>query len=147
MKARIGSVEVEGTPQEISQLLWSMGVHDLRSAEPPTTEVKQREEAVSEDVAFRTLKRRPLSDHQRALFKTLRENHPDWTSAVDLQKATKYNPNQLAGLLGALGKRVSSTDGYVPGSLLLDYRWDYDDDCYYYRLPESVKRAVERAGI
>ena len=124
-----------------------MGVHDLRSTmSAPAVEIA-KEEVVSEDVAFRMLKRRPLSDHQRALFKTLRQNYPDWTSAQNLQKATEYNPNQLAGLLGALGKRVSSTDGYVRGSLLLEYRWDYDDDCYYYRLPETVKSAVERAGI
>jgi hypothetical protein len=104
-------------------------------------------EFVSEDVAFRMLKRRPLSEQQRALFGTLRKNHPEWTSAVDLQKATKYNPNQLAGLLGALGKRVNSTDGHVKGSSLFEWRWDYDHDCYYYRLPTTVKAAVDRANL
>jgi len=146
MKAKIGSVEVEGTPQEISQLLWSMGIHDvskLTATAPP----REDKTFVSGDVAFRMLKRRPLSDPQRALFSHLRANHPNWTSAKDLQKVTKYNANQLAGLLGALGKRVGSTDGYVPGSAVLDYRWDYDDDCYYYRLPDEVKNAVVRAGL
>jgi hypothetical protein len=146
MKAKIGAVEVEGTPQEISQLLWSMGVHDVSKLTAKSTAAEEKR-FVSQDVAFRMLKRRPLSDSQRALFSMLRANHPNWTSAKALQKTTKYNPNQLAGLLGALGKRVSSTDGYVGGSVLLDYRWDYDDDCYQYRLPDDVKAAVERAGL
>lgn len=147
MKAKIGSVEVEGTPQEISQLLWSMGVHDVTKLTAKTTSTVGDKDAVSQDVAFRMLKRRPLSDPQKALFSLLRTNHPKWTSAKELQKITKYRPNQLAGLLGALGKRVSSTEGYVKGSILLDYRWDYDDDCYFYRLPDDVKAAVERAGL
>jgi hypothetical protein len=147
MKAKIGSVEVEGTPQEISQLLWSMGVHEVAELRAKTPRAGGDKGTVSQDVAFRMLKRRPLSETQKALFSLLRANHPEWTSAKALQKATKYRPNQLAGLLGALGKRVSSTEGYVPGSILLDYRWDYDDDCYYYRLPDDVKAAVERAGL
>ena len=146
MKAKIGTVEVEGTPQEISQLFWSMGLQNFGKPAGAASNGGDRS-FVSQDVAFRMLKRRPLSDGQRAVFALLRKNHPDWTSAAELQRAAKYNPNQLAGLLGALGKRVSSTDGYESGSVLLDYRWDYDDDCYYYRLPDDVKAAVERAAI
>ena len=146
MKAKIGTVEVEGSPDEIFRLLWSMGLH--QETKPPSSAQRSGDrEFVSEKVAYRTLKRRPLSEHQKALFATLRQNHPDWTSATDLQKATKYNPNQLAGLLGALGKRVASTEGYIKGSVLLDYKWDYENDCWLYRLPDDVKAAVERFGL
>lgn len=147
MKAKIGSIEVEGTPQELSQLFWSMGIQDIRKAAATSVPEVDGKGVMSEDVAFRMLKRRSLSDSQRAIFSLLRKRHPAWTSAKELQKAANYSANQLAGLLGALGKRASATEGYVPGSALLEYRWDYDDDCYYYRLPEEVKSAVVRAGL
>lgn len=145
MKAKIGNVELEGTPAEIGQLLFSLGLQPRTDAS--TSSGEGEGDFVSEEVAFRTLKRRPLSDHQKAFFSALRKNHPDWTNAIELQKATDYTSNQLSGLLGAIGKRVGSTEGHVPGSSLLQYRWDYDNDCYEYRLPDQVKAAVERAGL
>jgi|JI10StandDraft_1071094.scaffolds.fasta_scaffold31412_5 hypothetical protein len=146
MKAKIGTVEVEGTPEEIGRLIRDLGTL------PGATSDKKMEDAgdrkfVSEEIAFKMIKRRPLSDAQRALFAKLASEHPGWTSALDLQKATKFNANQLAGLLGAVGKRIGSTEGYINNSTLVDYKWDYEQDCYLYRLPEGVLAAVRRAGL
>ena len=146
MKARIGSVEVEGTPEEIGRLIRDLETLPSSSGDKRATDDGDRR-FVDEGVAFKMIKRRPLSDGQKALIEKLGSEHPSWTSAKDLQKATKFNANQLAGLLGAFGKRVSSTEGYIQGSILFDYRWDYDHDCYFYRLPEGVLAAVKRAGL
>jgi hypothetical protein len=79
-----------------------------------------------EEVAFRVLKRRPLSVAQARLLATLLKNGKAWTTAKDLQNATKYNPSQLAGLFGAFGKRVTGTDGYEDGMSFFEWEWDYE---------------------
>lgn len=143
MKARFGSVEVEGPPHEIAAL-----IRDMQGDGGAVASPKRGGKAfVSEDVAFKVLKRRALSPGQTAMLKLLRRNHPSWTTAHDLQKATQYDANQLAGLLGAFGKRVAATEGYAQGTWFLDQEWDYEQDCNKYRLPETVLAAVGRAGI
>lgn len=142
MKAKIGSVEVEGTPEEIASLM------QLVSSESAVAKHDQPgRNYVSEDVAFRALKRRPLLPTQGAVLAKLKANYPSWTLAKDLQKVTNYNRNQLAGLFGAFGKRVAATEGYVSNTWFFDVEWNYDADCYQYRLPPSVLSAVKRAGI
>ncbi len=81
------------------------------------------------------------------MLKTIKMNQPRWTSAIELQKATGYSPAQLAGLLGAFGRRVTGTPGYRQGSWWFEQEWSYDQGCNRYRFPESVSMAVTRAGL
>ncbi|MBA3651644.1 MAG: hypothetical protein H0W66_09250 [Chthoniobacterales bacterium] len=145
MRAKIGSVEIEGTPDEISALLRSLPLGTLDA--PKANLLTSNGKYVSEEIAFRVLKRRPLSKEQRILLSLLVQNFPNWTNAKDLQKATKYRPSQLAGLLGAFGKRVGATEGYSAGFWFFDQEWDYEQDCNRYRLPEGVINAARRAGL
>lgn len=147
MKAKIGSIEVEGTPEEIAALLSRMPLASFPVAQDAVQSPRSGRTFVSEEIAFRALKRRPLSKEQNAVLTKLKANHPAWTSAKDLQKATNYTRNQLAGLFGAFGKRVGATDGYIAGTWFFDTEWNYDQDCYQYRLPPAVFSAVQRAGI
>jgi hypothetical protein len=147
VKAKIGDAEVEGTPAEIAELLRS-----LSTTLTPVTPASQRPNSfgktfVDENVAFKVLKRRSLSLEQQAVLRTLAKNHPNWTLATELQRVTKYTPNQLAGLLGAFGKRVGSTEGYRTGTWFFEQEWNYETDCNQYKLPEAVLRAVQRAGL
>jgi len=146
MRAKIGSVEIEGTAEEISAVLRSLPLGTLDHS-PLIESAAKSGKFVPEELAFRVLKRRPLSSEQRPLLSLLARNHPSWTSAFELQKATKYKPSQLAGLLGAFGKRVTATNGYLAGMWFFDQEWDYEQDCNRYRLPEGVLNAVRRAGI
>lgn len=144
MKARIGDVEIEGTAAEIAALIREFqGTAGLKSA----TDRPSPDKFVSEEVAFRAVRRRPLSAEQEIVMRTLKANHPKWTTAVELQKATGYAPSQLSGLLGALGKRVYATPGYVEGTWFLDQEWSYEEGVTQYRLPEPVLAAVTRAGL
>lgn len=148
MKARFGTIEVEGEPAEIAALIRSLQP-DLGepAAGGSVADNGAGKTFVSEEVAFRVLKRRPLSREQTLILALLKNNHPAWTSAFELQKAAKYNGSQLAGLLGAFGKRIASTEGYKPGTWFFDQEWDYEQDCNRYRLPQSALAAVQRAGI
>jgi len=142
MKATINGIEVEGSLSEIASLLREFG-----SPSPTRQGVSDANSSMDEDFAFRVLKRRPLSREQTAVLSLLRRNHPNWTTAFDLQKETKYNPNQLAGLLGAFGKRVAATEGHQKGQYFFEVIWDYDVDCYKYRLVDGARSAVIRAGL
>ena len=149
MKARINGIDVEGTLDEIASLLRQFGsaVASNGPAVAGADVPSGRQSSMDEDFAFRVLKRRPLSREQTLVLSLLRRNHPSWTTAFDLQKATKYNPNQLAGLLGAFGKRVAATEGHQKGQYFFEVVWDYDLDCYTYRLVEAARSAVIRAGL
>jgi hypothetical protein len=147
MKARYGSLEVDGTPEEIGALIRSLGLDVTSTSTPPVKKPENGREFVSVDVAFRALKRRPLSHEQSLILKLLRDHHPSWTSAKVLQEAAGYSRSQFAGLLGAFGKRVAATEGYKTGTWFFDQQWDYDLDCNVYRLPDDVLTAVQRAGL
>ncbi|QUT06016.1 hypothetical protein KFK14_00445 [Sphingobium phenoxybenzoativorans] len=154
MKAKVGQIEVEGTPDEVVAFIRRLNssvealvtgrdllsVPILRNAVPVGT-------FVSEEVAFQILKRRALSSEQRLLLKLLRENGSNWTTAKNIQAALKYSRSQLGGMLGAFGKRVNSSPGYVDGQSFFEQEWDYENDCHKYRLPGQVLAAVKRAGI
>jgi hypothetical protein len=152
MKARIGEIEIDGTPEEIGILIRRLELgpfgnllahkRDFLQSKPEKSDL-----FVSEDVAFRVLKRRPLSEAQSKVLSLLGKSDSKWTSAKDIQAAAGYNASQLAGLFGAFGKRVSGTPGHIKDTLFFDQKWDYEKDCYKYRLPEGSMSAVKRAGI
>jgi predicted transcriptional regulator with HTH domain len=102
---------------------------------------------VTTEVARRVFKRRPLSKEQKRVLLLLVKAYPDWMSATELQTAIDYSPAQFAGLMGAYGRRLSHTDGYVNGSWLFDAEWNYENKCYDYRLPETVRKAIDLEGI
>jgi hypothetical protein len=151
MRATVDGISVEGTPREIAELLKA-----LKAGRPSLSETKMpngnaeissvdRHPYLNEDTAFRALKRRPLSQEQKTFLSELAKRHPEWTLSTELQKMTEYSKAQFSGMLGALGKRVSGTEGYQDGTWFYDNKWDYDDDCYGYRLPEHLVEVVKRA--
>lgn len=99
------------------------------------------------DVAYRALTRIRLSKEQRTIVVAMYNAHPDWTLATTLQKKIGYTASQFAGLMGAFGRRFTHTEGYREGSWFFDQEWDDDHSCVRYRLPDSVRKAVEKAGL
>lgn len=145
MKAKIHGVEVEGDVDDIAALILKLQVNTVPLTDEFPTGPNQK--FVSPEVAFRAIRRRSLSVDQETILRTLKRNHPNWTTATELQKALGYSPSQLAGLLGAFGKRVYATEGYVKGQWFFDQEWNYDEGSNQYRLPESVLAAVARANL
>jgi hypothetical protein len=148
MRVTIDGFEVEGTPEEIASLIRAQGRTPSASASvnilDDETCKSDDERFASEKIAYRALRRRPLSVAQRALFRSLLTAYPNWVSASSLQDSTGYNPNQLGGLLGAIGRRLSQTEGHALGSSMIEWVWNADEGEYAYRLPPSVCAAVRR---
>ena len=101
----------------------------------------------SADVAFRCLTRIKLSEQQKATIRLVYEGGDNWVHASDIQRTIGYGTSQFAGMMGAFGKRFVNTRGYVLDSAFFDQEWDEDTSCYRYRLPPTVRSAVERAKI
>jgi hypothetical protein len=101
----------------------------------------------STDVAYRALTRRRLSTEQRSVILAIYRAHPDWILATDLQKMINYSPSQFAGLMGAFGRRFTHTEGFEEGMWFFDQEIDHAHSCIRYRMPASVRKAVERASL
>ena len=102
---------------------------------------------VTTEFARRMLSRRRLSEKQKIVFKTLADAHPDWVSRDELCIATDYDAHGLAGLMGALGRRASHTDGYDPDAWLFDMKWNEEARAWDYRLPDTVLEALRLEDI
>lgn len=148
MRAIVDGFEIEGTPDEIAAFMRVHRTYPINSLDKSQNIELENEfedhRFASEKIAFKAFQRRPMSAAQRVLFRTLLAEYPEWVSASDLQKATDYGPNQLGGLLGGIGRRLSTTPGYVLGSSLIEWMWDADSSGYMYRLPPSVASALRR---
>lgn len=145
----------EGTSEEISKIAKEMQISSISiqpvqpivshdSSDGDGDDVKVY---VSESVARTAFTRRPLSDQQKVTLTTLTNAYPNWVTAFDLQEATNYTAAQFAGLMGAFGRRVSHTPGFVEGSWLFDCVWDDAKRCWVYKLPETVYDAIKAEEI
>jgi hypothetical protein len=148
MRLTINGFQVEGTPEEVAALIRAHGgvapSEQSGSEDEVARSAADDERFASEEISYRALRRRPLSSAQRILFRTLLDAYPNWVSASELQAATSYSPNQLGGLLGAIGRRLSQTAGYVSRTAMLEWLWNADENQYSYRLPPSARNAVAR---
>ena len=142
-----GSV-VEGTPEELAQYeAFGKSQAALGKAVQPTDSGDADWEFVSAEVAFRALTRIKLGKQIRTVLKRVYRAADRWTSAAALQEEVGYTPAQFAGLMGAFGRRVANTPGYVVNSSFWEWEWDAEQSCYLYRLPPSVRAAVEKARV
>lgn len=142
-----GSV-VEGSPEEIAQYEAFAKSHAASDGSVSSTGAGEVDwEFVSTDVAFRALTRIKLGKETKAVLRLIYEGGDAWTSAAALQKEIGYSPAQFAGLMGAFGRRLANTAGYVLHSSFFEYEWDAERSCYLYRLPAPVRAAVEKARV
>jgi len=142
-----GSI-IEGSPEELAQYeAFARSPERGDSSPAPVVSEGGDWEFVSTDVAFRALTRLKLGKQVRAVLRRVYLAGDKWTSAARLQKEIDYTPVQFAGLMGAFGRRVANTPGYVLNSSFWEYEWDGQQSCYLYRLPAPVRAALERARV
>lgn len=148
----------EGTPEEISEVVRTMQpmtpafVEAGKASGRPTPISASRsedgpEKFVTVDFARKTLTRREISDPVKALFRTLYEAGEEFVPSADLYKATDYSVSQFSGLMGAFGRRMANTDGYDEEAHFFDFRWDQEAGAWQYRLPGTVREALEMEGL
>jgi predicted transcriptional regulator with HTH domain len=153
MRAVVDGIEIEGTPQEVAAFI--SAIRDQKPTRADSALLKdienkseyEDEDRITERFAYRTIKRIPISESQKKLLQSLKNAHPKWMRSSELQAALDWTPNQLGGVFGGLGRRLSATEGYIADYLLWDTKWDIDEGEYSYRLPDNVVTALTRAGL
>ena len=145
----------EGTPEEIRQVVDTLPKLSRAVSPPPeqsaapeppdaddTDEEPAEREFVSVKVARLMLSRRVLSKQQLQVLRAIYKAHPNKVAAPDLQNLTGYTPSQFAGLMGAFGRRLTHTPGYIEPTWFFDQEWDYENGHNLYGLPETVREAM-----
>lgn len=149
-----GSV-IEGTAEELAQYEAFSRFHSApgKAMKGQATDTQLNDpndvdwEFVSTDVAFRALTRIKLGAETKAVIRMIYDGGDNWTPASSLQQEIGYSASQFAGLMGAFGRRLVNTPGFVLHSAFFEQEWDDGRSCYLYRLPPSVRPAVEKARI
>ena len=148
----------EGTPEEVKEAMKQFGATSVEGvpasakstiAETVNDEQDEDEsgdvEHMDEGVARRALSRLPLQEKPKAVLKAMFEaDEENGILASELQKLIGYTKAQFAGLMGAFGRRLSSTRGFIDGTTFFICEWDDDEGCYRYRLTPESRAAVKR---
>ena len=149
---------VEGTVEEIREVLPMLQSFTSKATiltaqpdNPKTNSSAQRsgeKRPVTVEFALRALKRLPLSPPQRTFLKALYDAHPDYVTSVALQEVLGYeSSHQLAGLMGAFGRRFANTEGFQENAEFFQWQQDERTEILEYRLAETVPEALEQAGL
>ena len=149
---------VEGTVEEIREVIpmlqtFTSGttIFAPQSDDPkPASGPQQSGERkpVTVEFALRALTRRPLSKPQRKVLKALYDAHPKHLTSPALQEVAGYqSSHQLAGLMGAFGRRLSNTAGFDENAVFFEWRQDDKTGIWEYRLADTVLQAFKRAGL
>lgn len=144
------AVILEGNPLEIAEALKAMEVA------PSSTNVTvskdglegdedddEDAEPVSLEVGRRFLARRELHPNQKSVMTAIYNADDKGILGTELQKRLKYEPAQFRGLMGALGRRLGNTKGYIDYTYFFDQEWETDAGSYRYKFPATSREAVK----
>jgi hypothetical protein len=95
------------------------------------------------------LKRRPLKSNHISLFKALYKAGVSGMESRKLAEAMKITPQQLSGVLGALGSRINNTEGLEDkGATLIvfDIR-ELNNGEWLYIMRPILQKALEEEGL
>jgi hypothetical protein len=139
-------IQFDGTPEEFKAVahLFSKGelVNGSRSPSgtAPTIDPKSAIKKV--------LSRRPISEGQRALYEALADGPVEYQ---ELLRKTGREASVMAGVLGALGRRVSNTKEIrlagLPENSEAILHWEYDGESYVYSLRDYALEALVEEGV
>ena len=123
-------------PESISNILSGSGQVELSSNGDKVTKLRMM------------LSRRTIPSGQKQLSQLLNEAGEEGISWSDMAKKMGRTKKQLAGVLGALGTRISNTDGLDDGRGIghILTLWEVNGEWHYRMKPELIK-ALELEGF
>lgn len=104
---------------------------------------------VTVEFAREVLTRLPLSPAQSAVLKALYDaGAEEYVTTTELVRALGYGSgHQLAGVMGAFGRRIANTKGFDENATFFEMRWNETAAAWEYRLPANVRKALEQEGL
>lgn len=145
MKIEIDGVIYEGSPDELREFF-----PDLAKTRLPDVRQTQRvanQSASVKEFMRRVLRRLPIPDGQIALYQAL-YHAPSGLSYSALAESMQRAENELAGVLGALGRRVNNTEGST-GDLGITVLFDIERDSerWHYQMKDDLRRVLEEENF
>ncbi len=123
-----------GTPDEFQKVAHLFTPNEAKteksSPTKPASEAKDEANEVAfkltPEIAEKSLTRLPLSENQKRLLRAVLEAGGDGIYISDLATKVGVTRPQLAGVLGALGRRFANTEGSPdePWEGLIKEKWD-----------------------
>ena len=98
------------------------------------------------EVIRAVLGRMPVPPAQRALYRALFQAGETGLNASDLAVAIKRTEQELAGVLGALGRRINRTPGVNPENppgVDLMFEMKQQDGQWHYRMRDVLREVLE----
>lgn len=140
-----------GTAQEFREV-----AHLFGPESSPPTNVQPGNTEVGETVPLATplspeliefaLNRIPLSRKQSKVWRAIVDAFPGWINVVELAEKTGLTRQEIAGVWGALGRRLANTPGWPTDRWPMDEERD-DENLRRYRAHETLARLVKTGRI
>lgn len=152
----------KGTPEEFSKIYphlsrENFGARASMQTPPDSFDNGESHEGPSSpavgidpDLIVRVLKRKRIKKGQTALYKAFGHLGEGWISATKLASTMGIRKESLAGVLGALGRRINETRGVTKAShqgITLFMEYTQEDGEYSYRLRPEVRAVLEQQGL
>jgi hypothetical protein len=146
----------KGTPEEFSKVAPFFSTSDGQPTNSATIKKGSEEQSpkggvVNEEIILRVLKRKKIKNGQTRLYQAFSKFGDEWVSASQLAATMGKEKTQLAGVLGALGRRINETEGVSrtnPPGIELFFDFTHEDGGEWsYRLRPEVRAILKQEGI
>jgi hypothetical protein len=153
---KITRLEFEGTPEEFHKVGPMFGgsgagvspqIGTIGAEIDPAKVEAGANIKISPEVIERALTRRSLSDNQRQVLKALLKVGDKGLVSEEIADELGITRQQLAGVFGALGRRVASTNGWPTNGFLFDWEWDHERNQWRYFLPNAVREVLQNGRV
>lgn len=140
---KLNRLSFEGSPEEFSAVGHLFGDAEPKQAVP--VEVEAGGDPLTVAAVDKAFNRRPLSDAQKALLRVLYENSEEGILLPDIAKGIGLSAQQVAGVRGALGRRVANTEGWPEGTDFCTWEWEVSTWRYWPR--PAVVEAISSGKV
>lgn len=136
----------DGTPEEFKAVAFLFGEGPFAEESIEATAGGKEAPAVEPVEALRQMLTRPpmISESQLAVFKALEAGKVEWSEFL---RRTGHTARQMAGVLGAIGKRANGTkeihNAKLPGNTRAVYEWHTEKGKEYLSLTSHALEAWE----
>ncbi|AXK82369.1 hypothetical protein DW352_18725 [Pseudolabrys taiwanensis] len=142
-----------GTAQEYKEVAHLFGDEsaakpDAASSQIPAKTAKGESEAaaLSSEIIEYAFSRIPLSQNQSKVWRTIVDAYPNWVNVIELADRTGLSRQEIAGVWGALGRRLAHTTGWPTDEWPMDEDRDHNN-LRRYRAHADLVRLVKAGRI
>jgi hypothetical protein len=144
----------DGSPEEFAKIAHLFGssnapegVQKGAASEEAFPEEARGTDELTSEIVERGLRRRSLSSSQKKVFAVVIDAGAAGIYIGDLAKKVGVTRAQLAGVLGALGRRFANTDGWPKDAWPIHSKRDQDKRQWKFWAAPVLREVVRRGNI